>query len=333
MKKIGLIGCGFMGGMHSACYHAIKEAKLVAVADVRPEKAKEIAQKYGAEAYSTGMELINNADMDVIDICLPTYLHCEHAVAAMKKGRDVFVEKPICMNPEEGKLLLKTEKETGAKVQVGLVIRSWNEYMWLKDTAVSGKYGRITSAYFGRLSPKPTWAWNNWLHNPECSGTMALDLHIHDIDYMRYLLGEPKNISSQAGRNDKGIIEHIYSVFSYENAAVSVEGGWGFSQEFPFSMSFRVQFEKAAVVLDANGLTVYCNNGEVLKPEIKEEFRLNSEIGGNVSSLGGYYNELSYFIDCLEQGKEITRAPLCEAVKSMELVLKEIETAGGMVKK
>ena len=74
-----------MGGMHSACYHAIKEAKLVAVADVRPEKAKEIAQKYGAEAYSTGMELINNADMDVIDICLPTYLHCEHAVAAMKK--------------------------------------------------------------------------------------------------------------------------------------------------------------------------------------------------------------------------------------------------------
>ena len=333
MKKIGLIGCGFMGGMHSACYRAIEDATVVAVADVRPEKAQEMAKKYGAQAYSTGMELIEQADVDVIDICLPTYLHCEHAVAAMKKGRDVFVEKPICMNPEEGKLLLKTENETGVKVQVGLVIRSWNEYMWLKETAVSGKYGRITSANFTRLSPKPTWAWNNWLHKPEYSGTMALDLHIHDVDYMRYLLGEPKSVSSRAGRNEKGIIEHIYSLFEYENSAVSVEGGWGFSQEFPFSMSFRVQFEKAAAVLDANGLTVYCNHGEVLKPELKEEFQGNSEIGGNVSSLGGYYNELKVFIGCLEQGKEITRAPLCEGVKSMELVLKEIETAGGMVKK
>jgi len=121
MIKVGLIGCGFMGGMHSACYNVIEGVEVTAVADVRKEKAEEIAKVHGAEIFATGDELIANADVDVVDICLPTYLHTSHAVSAMKKGKNVFVEKPLCINREEAELLLKTEKETGAKVQVGQV--------------------------------------------------------------------------------------------------------------------------------------------------------------------------------------------------------------------
>ena len=95
MIKVGLIGCGFMGGMHSACYAALEGlgVKVTAVADVRPEFAEKLAN--GAEIYATGMELIEKADVDVIDVCLPTHLHAAHAVAAMKAGKNVFVEKPI----------------------------------------------------------------------------------------------------------------------------------------------------------------------------------------------------------------------------------------------
>lgn len=329
MLKVGLIGCGFMGGMHSACYKEIGGVEIVAVADVRPEKADEIAKIHNAKVFATGMDLIANADVDVVDICLPTYLHTEHAVAAMKAGKNVFVEKPVCLNKGEGELLLKTEKETGAKVQVGQVIRLWDEYVWLKGVADSGEYGKIQSAVFKRLSNVPTWAWEGWLHDASKSGSVALDMHIHDVDFMRYLMGEPKDFNSSVVRNEKGCIEQIFTTFRYDDAAVTVEACWDYPQDFPFQGAFRVKFEKATAVLDGNGLTVYFKDGGQTKPEIKPSFEASNDIGGNVSSLGGYYNELKYFVDKLNAGEELTVAPLSEGIKSAELVFSEIESVGG----
>jgi len=332
MLKIGLIGCGFMGGMHAACYNAIEGAQIVAVADVRREKAEEIANGKDIEIYATGMDLIANADVDVIDICLPTYLHTEHAVAAMKKVKNVFIEKPVCMTPEEGELLLATEKETGAKVQVGQVIRSWDEYVWLKEQIDKKAYGEIKTASFRRLSSYPTWAWDGWLHDTKRSGSMALDLHIHDVDFMRYILGEPDSFISKEARNDDGAIEHILTAFSYGDIMVSVEGCWSYPASFPFTADFVVEFEKATVVNNASGLNVYCADGNTEKIELTPTFEGDNSIGGNISSLGGYYNELKYFVDKITAGEELCVAPLCEGVKSVELVLSEIASVGGAKK-
>ena len=329
MLKIGLIGCGFMGGMHAACYDVIEGAQIVAVADVRKDKAEEIAKIHGAEIYASGDELIANADVDIIDICLPTYLHTHHAVSAMKKGRNVFIEKPVCLTPEEGGLLIKTQQETGAKVQVGQVIRLWDEYKWLKEIADSGKYGKIKSAVFKRLSSVPDWAWEGWLHDADKSGSVALDMHIHDVDFMRYLMGEPESFVSGADRNEKNIIEQIFTMFTYKDSKVTVEACWDYPADFPFDASFRVKFEKATAVLDGNGLNVYHVGGGKEKIEIKPDFDGGNDIGGNISSLGGYYNELKYFIDKLSAGEELVIAPLDDAVESVKLALAEIESVGG----
>ena len=331
MLKVGLIGCGFMGGMHAACYKEIEGAQLVAVADVRAEKADEMAKKYGVtEVFSTGKELIEKADVDIIDICLPTFLHTEHAELAMKKGVHVFIEKPVCLTKEEGERLLAIEKETGAKVQVGQVVRIWDEYVWLKNAVDSKEYGEIKSAVFQRLSSTPTWGWENWLHDPERSGSVALDLHIHDVDYMRYILGEPDSFTSVAERNEKGVIEQIFTTFKYGKKVVTVEGCWDYPVDFPFEDSYRVKFEKATVVFKpGQGITVYPNEGGQIKPEIIPSFQGENDIGGNVSDLGGYYNELKYFVDRLSANEPLEIAPLSEAVKSVNLVLNEIESVGG----
>ncbi len=329
MIKIGLIGCGFMGGMHSACYDVIEGAKVVAVADVRREKAEEVAKVHSAEIYATGEELIANADVDVIDICLPTYLHTQHAVLAMQKGKNVFLEKPVCLTKEEGELLLKTQEETGAIVQVGQVIRMWDEYVWLKETADSGKFGKIHSAVFKRLSSYPTWAWDNWLHQGDKSGSIALDMHIHDVDFMRYLMGEPESFNSFATRDNTGIIEQIFTSFKYKDAVATVEGCWHYPVDFPFTAQFRVMFDKATVVNGADGLMVYYKDGGSEKIVIEPSFASDNNIGGNISSLGGYYNELRYFIDKLNAGEIPCVAPLCEGVKSVNLALAEIESVGG----
>ena len=143
MLKVGLIGCGFMGSMHANCYNNIEGAKVVAVADLRPEKAEELAKISGAEIFETGKELIEKADVDVIDICLPTYLHAEHALLAMDKVKYVFVEKPVTLTLAEGKALIEKSEKTGAQVQVGQVIRFWDEYVYLKNAIDTGKYGKV----------------------------------------------------------------------------------------------------------------------------------------------------------------------------------------------
>ena len=90
MKKVGLIGCGFMGTMHANCYKNIDGVELVALADIRRENAEKLAEGTNASIYGDGYDLINNADVDIIDICLPTYLHSEYAIAAMDKVEKVY---------------------------------------------------------------------------------------------------------------------------------------------------------------------------------------------------------------------------------------------------
>lgn len=330
MIKIGLIGCGFMGSMHSACYSVIDGIEVTAIADVRPEKAAEIAANHpGCKIYKTGMELIAGEKLDAVDVCLPTYLHAEHAIAAMRAGMNVFVEKPVARSVAEGEEMIRVQKETGKLVQVGLVIRSWNEYMWLKENYDAGKFGKILCANFTRLSSHPTWGWENWLDDPARSGTAALDLHVHDADFVRYLMGEPKTVYAKGGRNPDGLLEHITAIYDYGDAEVTVEGGWGYAASFPFTAVFRVVFEKGTALLGGDGLHFYWNDGTDEKIVIKEEFQGNNNAGGNLSSLGGYYNELKYFANCLSTGAANTRAPLDDSVKSLALVLDEIEQAGG----
>ncbi len=335
MIKAGLIGTGFMGGTHAACYEALLNSgdfKVTAIADLDIDKAGKLACKFGAQVFKTGMELIEEGDINMVDICLPTYMHTEHALKAMEKGFDVFIEKPVCFNEEEALMLLEMKRKTGVKVAVGQCIRFWDEYAYLKKLIDRNVYGRLISGVFKRVSPRPGWGWEQWLLDEKKSGLAALDLHIHDVDFVRYILGRPDNIKSEIPRVDKGK-EHIFSLYRYGNAVISIEGGWDYPSGFPFEMEYRMRFEKAAVAFNSAknpSLMVYGEDGTVLEPTIEKDFvSQNGKLGGNISSLGGYYKELRYFVECLKQGKEPEISPLEEGIESFRLTMKEIETAMG----
>lgn len=335
MIKVGLIGAGFMGGMHLACYLALAEEgiQITAVSDLVDEKAISAAEKTGAAIYSDGMDLIANADVDVIDICLPTYLHTAHAVAAMRRKKAVFIEKPVCLTAQEAQLLIDAEEETGVPVMIGQCIRLWNEYAWLKEIVDSKVYGEVVSGVFKRISPLPTWAWENWLHKPECSGSVALDMHIHDADFIRYIMGEPDTVTAVASRDQAGVIQQMFATYQFEKAVISAEVCWDYPGSFPFCMEYRIKFEDATAVFNSSlnpSLTVYLKSGGSIVPELEKEFEGDNNIGGNLSSLGGYYNELKYFARRLTENKPIEVAPLREGIQSVLLVLKEIELAGGV---
>ena len=322
MLKVGLIGCGFMGAMHANCYKNIAGAELVAVADIRKEKAEELAKGTNAVIYGDGKELLANANVDIIDICLPTFLHAEYAMLAMEKVKYVFVEKPVALTVEEGKKMLEKSKETGAQVQVGQVIRFWDEYVELKKIIESGVYGKVINANFRRLSPRPDWGWEDWLLNYKLSGGAGQDLHIHDVDYVLSVFGQPKNFYSV--KNVKGETHsYVNTLMQYDDFVVGVEGTWDLPSSYPFTATFRVVFENA-VVENAGGKFMLYTKDAASEIKIEKKELIGGVEGGNISDLGGYYNELVYFCDKAKSGEKIEKATLCDGVSSLEFLMKEL---------
>lgn len=323
MIKVGIIGCGFMGLMHANCYKNIDGVEIAAIADARKEKAEELNEGINAKIYADGIDLINDADVDVIDICLPTYMHDKYAIAAMDKVKYLFIEKPVALTAEQADAMLIKAKETGCNVQIGQVIRFWDEYVELKKIFDGGKIGRVVNANFRRISPRPTWGWNDWLLKPEFSGGAGLDMHIHDVDYVLSLFGEPENFYTV-----KNVIEeknsYINTVMQYADKAVTVESAWGLPVTHPFEATFRVVFEKATVENAGGKFMLYTNEKTEEIVIEKKEFAGEKVDGGNISDLGGYYNELSYFINRVKSGEKIEKATLNDAVNSLKFVLKEL---------
>ena len=324
MLRVGLIGCGFMGTMHANCYKNIEGVEIVALADIRKEKAEELKVGTNATVYGDGKELIEKAEVDVIDICLPTYLHAEYALLAMEKVKYVFVEKPVTLTVKESKALLKKQAETGAEVQVGQVIRFWDEYVELQKIIESEKYGKVVNANFRRLSPRPTWGWNGWLLDTTLSGGAGQDLHIHDVDYVLSIFGKPckfYTVRANGGETNS----YVNTVMQYCGKAVSVEGTWDLPTSHPFEASFRVVFEKAVVENAGGKFMLYTESGAEEIVIEKKEIAGEAFKGGNISDLGGYYNELGYFTEQAKAGKKIERATLTDAAASLAFVLKELK--------
>ena len=133
MVKVGVIGAGGMGLMHSQCYSLLPGAKFVGIADIRKEKAAECQKKFNTKFYDYAEDLLNNSEVDVVDICLPTYLHPELVIKAATAGKSVICEKPIALKVEDADRMVEAAEKHKVIFMVAQVIRFWPEYMRLKE--------------------------------------------------------------------------------------------------------------------------------------------------------------------------------------------------------
>lgn len=336
-----LIGCGGMGTTHNLALKALSEemqVEVVALADCREEFLNKNAAHWPeARTYQTGMELLEKETPDIVHICLPSYLHAQHAEAAMRKGCSVFIEKPVCLTRQEAASLLKIQEETNARVMVGQVVRSFPEYRYLRKAYQEGTFGRLKSIMMQRLSGKVSWGFENWFLDEKKSGSVILDLHIHDLDFLRYMLGEPDSFDVKATAFETGMINQVIATYQFGNVFATAEGIWDVSPSLGFRPSYRACFEEGTVVFDgtvAPAVTVYTRTGEVFHPQLEEDVKMHDTSAGiNISDLGPYYTEIRYFLNCLREGSEIRRAPLSEGIRSVLLGLDELDAAREYVKK
>ncbi len=322
MVRVGIIGAGFMGGMHAQCYKQLNNAKLVAVADAQAEKAGTIAGKYGAKVYTSGDELIASCDVDAVDICLPTYMHMDYTVKSAKAKKHVICEKPIALNLKEADAMIGACAKAKVKFMVAQVLRFWPEYMKLKEIKDSNSLGRLISMTCRRLGAEPVWSWQKWMSDPGKSGGALIDLHIHDVDFLYYIFGKPVSVCSV------GTQAHIWSCYRFKGKGVGfAEGGWDVGPKYPFTATFTAVFEKGTVDFDCRQektLAVFTADG-VEHPAV--EAMAAEDAGGNISVLGGYYNEIKYFIDCVDSNQKLKVVTAKDARNSLEIIMFEKKSA------
>ena len=159
MLKVGVVGVGGISGAHIPVWEAMKDTQLVALCDVRPERMEAYP---GKRHYMDIDEMLRQEELDILDICLPTYLHVDTAVKAMEKGIHVICEKPISIHPEEVARAYGTAKRMGVKFMIAQVLRFWPEYELLKEVYDTRRYGKLLSGYMDRLGCIPKWSWENY---------------------------------------------------------------------------------------------------------------------------------------------------------------------------
>ena len=311
MLKLGLCGVGGISGAHIPAWEAMEDAELVALCDVRPGQM----EKYpGKRHYTDVDEMFAKEQLDILDICLPTYLHAEVALKAMERGIHVLCEKPISLHREDVARLYAAARQNGVRFMVAQVLRFWPEYAALKEIYDSGRYGKLLSGCMTRLGQCPKWSWDGWMKDEARSGLVPFDLHIHDLDFMVYAFGRPKRaIPFRARRPEQDVLTVVYD---YGDCYISSEAAW-YAADYPFTAGFRFQFERALVVLDGT-LRIYDADG-VTGMEAG-----TGETGGiHLPQTNAYANEIRYFADCVKAGRD------AEIVRPEELeTVLELLTAG-----
>ena len=299
----------------------LEGATLVGVRDREASRANEFSEKWGAKVFDSAEAMINDPEIDLIDICLPTDQHAKYTVLAANAGKHVICEKPMALSLDEADSMVEAAEQAGVKFMIAHCIRFWPEYQILENYVRSGELGELQSINLLRYGAFPTYTLNNWAANPEVAGG-AMDMHIHDTDFILYLLGEPDKMSSWGSKDDRGV-GHFFTTMTYGNTVAHLEGGWNLPAGAPFSMEFRAIFSDGAAIYRDGKLTIYRDGHEPFTPEVAAMEA--SGAGGNLSSLGGYYNELAYLVDCIENDKPVEVATPQSSRQSLAYVLDEVE--------
>ncbi len=303
MLKIALAGVGGISGEHIPVWDKMEDAELSAICDIRPERMERYPEK---RRYADFNEMLAKEDIDILDICLPTYLHADYAVKAMEKGINVICEKPISLNESDVPRVYSAARKMNVKFMVAHVLRFWWEYELIKEIYDSGKYGKLLSGYMSRLGTCPKWSWDNWMKDPLRSGLVPYDLHVHDLDFLVYAFGKPVDVRSQRSKRPEQ--DYISAVYNYGDFFITAEAAW-YAAPLPFGAGYRFQFENALITYIDGKCTIYQNDDIIL------DLSAGDTVGTGCIDLprtNAYANEIRYFTDCVFTGKDPNKIKAAE---------------------
>lgn len=345
--KIAVIGCGgICEHAHMPGYANMDNVEIVALCDIKLDRAKKLAEKYNVPAvYEDYNEVLNIPDLDAIDICTPNYLHSIIAVKALEKGLNVFCEKPDAINAAEAEKMKKAAIDSGKML---MVMRN-NRYMpissFMKKYIEEGKMGRIYAARCGWQRRRGIPGKGGWFTTKEQSGGGPLiDLGVHMIDLTMWLMGNPKpvavtgctytefaNSDVSDSDNSKFGDKNANGTFDVEDLAMGfIRFDNGACMQIEFSWASNIEKEKR--FFELRGSTSGCawdSVGQKLKI-FTEEYGKTVDYLPNINNEAGtpiHEANLRHFVDCLFNGTEPMFVPQqgVNMVKILEAMYKSAQ--------
>jgi len=199
---IGIIGAGVIGQIHAFALGGIEEAKIVAVADIREDAGRELAEKTGAQWYSSIEEVLANPEVEVVTLATPSGLHPEQAILAAKAGKHIITEKPMAISGEGATKMINAAKEAGVHLAVIFQNRLTPDVLKVKRAIEAGYLGkpvfgngychwhRTQEYYDANGGWRGTWALDG--------GGALINQSIHTIDILQWLLGPVDTVAAHA---------------------------------------------------------------------------------------------------------------------------------------
>ncbi|WP_106766236.1 Gfo/Idh/MocA family protein [Paenibacillus faecalis] len=333
--KIGVIGCGSISESHFQAYQNNPNVQIVAVCDLKEDRAREKAEKYNAShVYTDYRELLANTDIDAVSVCTWNNSHAEISIAALRAGKNVLCEKPLCKTVDEALAVEQAVHETGKILQVGYVRRHASNISVLKKFIDAGDLGEI---YFAKASlTRRLGNPGGWFADKERSGGGPLiDIGVHVIDLCWYLMGKPK-VKSVSGNTysklgNRSNIEHydFYKAADYDaslntvedmaNALIRFENGASIMVDVSFSLHAKNDSSSINIYGDKGGAEI-----EPVLSIITERHNTMINIAPQLTTpgfdfQGAFNNEINHFIDsCL--GIIETNSPVDDGVEMIKIL-------------
>lgn len=267
--------------------------------------------------YAKLADMLRDERVEAVAITLPTHLHAETTIAALRAGKHVLCEKPMALTLPACERMLRAAHRSGRTLMIAQCIRFWPQYERIKEMVDGGELGEIRFVTLRRLASPPVYSADNWLLDGARSGGALLDLHVHDVDFAHYLLGVPRSVQAWMTFDAVRDNDHVVAAYEYDDGSYALlEGGWAFQRPWPFEMAITVAGERGTLDWSLR------RGPEVLHYAGDAEPRRIEVAGGT-----GWTRELDYFIRCVRAGVPVSLCTPESSRTSLALALLERSAA------
>lgn len=326
--NVAVVGLGFMGVTHLKAYLQTPAARVVAVCGSSRLPVNGILPGIQGNVTGSGdlylgrevrvyhqlAEVLADPEVDLVDLCVPTPLHVEHSIAALRAGKHVLCEKPLALTSGQAREIVNATQSARGFFLPAMCMRFWPGWAWLKQVVADNTYGKVLSAGFRRLSEAPSWSKATYASTAGNGGAI-LDLHIHDTDFVQFLFGRPRAVFSTGVVRNGAPADHVITQYLYPGGpAVHAEGGWLLAKGF--HMSYTLHCERAT--LDYN-LARGADACQVIEPAKGPQVI-------KFDHPDGYIAEIRYIIDAIARREAPMVVTAQDGLSAVEICEAEAES-------